>query len=78
VACWRRQAVSYSLGEGNGWFKAYNSANGKVLWQFNAGAGVNTPPSSSAIGAKEYIVVGAGGNIPIDSTLGDYIITFTI
>jgi len=65
-------------GEGNAWFKAYNSASGKLLWQFNAGAGVNAPPSSYAIGGKQYIVVGAGGNIPINSRRGDCIIAFTI
>ena len=65
-------------GEGNGWFKAYNSANGKVLWQFQAGAGVNAPPSSYAVGGKQYIVVGSGGNTQIDYKRGDTIIAFTI
>jgi alcohol dehydrogenase (cytochrome c) len=65
-------------GEGNGWFKAYDSASGKVLWQFQAGAGVNAPPSSYAIGGKQYIVVGAGGNTQIDFPRGDAIIAFTV
>ncbi len=65
-------------GEGNGWFKAYNSATGKVLWQFQAGAGVNAPPSSYAVGGKQYIVVGAGGNTQIDFARGDAIIAFTL
>ncbi len=65
-------------GEGNGAFKAYNSANGNLLWQFEAGAGVNAPPSSYAIGGKQYIVVGAGGNTQIDYKRGDAIIAFTI
>ena len=34
-------------GEGNGKFTAYNSSNGKELWSFRAGAGVNAPPSSA-------------------------------
>jgi alcohol dehydrogenase (cytochrome c) len=65
-------------GEGNGWFKAYNSTNGKVLWQFQAGAGVNAPPSSYAVGGKQYIVVGAGGNVQLDFPRGDAIIAFTV
>ncbi len=65
-------------GEGNGLFKAYNSANGKVLWQFQAGAGVNAPPSSYSVGGKQYVVVGAGGNTQIDFKRGDSIIAFTI
>ncbi len=65
-------------GEGNGMFKAYNSVNGRVLWQFQTGTGVNAPPSSYTVGGKQYIVVGAGGNTPIDSKRGDCIIAFTI
>ena len=32
-------------GEGNGWFRAYDSGTGAILWSFQAGAGVNAPPS---------------------------------
>jgi len=49
-----------------------------VLWTFQAGAGVNAPPSSYAVGGKQYIVVGAGGNVQIDSKRGNAIIAFTI
>jgi PQQ-dependent dehydrogenase (methanol/ethanol family) len=65
-------------GEGNGWFRAYNSTNGKMLWQFQAGAGVNAPPSSYAVGGRQYVVVGAGGNTQLDYPRGDAIIAFTI
>ena len=64
-------------GEGNGWFKAYDSSNGKQLWQFMAGAGVNAPPSSYVVDGKQYIVVGAGGNTQLDFKRGDSIIAFT-
>ncbi|MBV9290526.1 MAG: PQQ-binding-like beta-propeller repeat protein, partial [Hyphomicrobiales bacterium] len=65
-------------GEGNGWFKAYDSSNGKALWQFQAGAGVDAPPSSYAVDGKQYIVVGAGGNVQLDYKRGDNIIAFTL
>ena len=39
-------------GEANGWFRAYDAASGKVLWSFQAGAGVNAPPSSYALTAS--------------------------
>ncbi len=65
-------------GEGNGWFKAYNSSNGKELWQFHAGAGVNAPPSSYTVGGKQYVVVGAGGNTQLDYQRGDAIVAFTL
>ena len=65
-------------GEANGWFRAYDAASGKILWSFQAGAGVNAPASSYSIDGKQYIVVGAGGNTQIDFKRGNNIIAFTI
>jgi len=65
-------------GEGNGWFRAYDAATGKVLWSFFAGAGVNAPPASYSVDGKQYIVVGAGGNTQIDFKRGNNIIAFTV
>ena len=65
-------------GEGNGKFAAYDSSNGKELWNFRAGAGVNAPPSTYMIGRKQYIVVGAGGNTQIDFRRGNNIIAFSL
>ena len=65
-------------GEANGWFKAYDSADGRELWKFQAGAGVNAPPSSYTVGGKQYVVVGAGGNVQIDAKRGNSIIAFSL
>jgi alcohol dehydrogenase (cytochrome c) len=65
-------------GESNGWFKAYDASDGGVLWKFQTGAGVNAPPSSYMVGGKQYIVVGAGGNVQVDSKRGNSIIAFTL
>jgi alcohol dehydrogenase (cytochrome c) len=65
-------------GEANGWFRAYNADSGKILWSFQAGAGVNAPPAAYALDGKEYIVVGAGGNTQIDFKRGNNIIAFTL
>jgi alcohol dehydrogenase (cytochrome c) len=65
-------------GEANGHFKAYDAETGAVLWKFQAGAGVNAPPSSYSIDGRQYIVVGAGGNTQIDYKRGNSIIAFTV
>jgi glucose dehydrogenase len=65
-------------GESNGKFAAYDSSNGKELWSFRAGAGVNAPPSSYVVGNKQYVVVGAGGNVQVDSKRGNNIIAFSL
>ncbi|NQV83499.1 MAG: PQQ-binding-like beta-propeller repeat protein [Rhodospirillales bacterium] len=65
-------------GEGNGQFKAYDSATGNVLWNFQAGAGVNAPPASYTVDGKQYVVVGAGGNVQLNYKRGNNIIAFTL
>jgi PQQ-dependent dehydrogenase (methanol/ethanol family) len=65
-------------GEGNGQFKAYDSATGNVLWSFQAGAGVNAPPASYTVDGKQYIVVGAGGNVQLNYKRGNNIIAFAL
>ncbi len=65
-------------GEGNGQFKAYDSATGNVLWSFQAGAGVNAPPASYTVDGKQYIVVGAGGNVQLNFKRGNNIIAFAL
>jgi alcohol dehydrogenase (cytochrome c) len=65
-------------GEGNGLFKAYDAETGATLWSFQAGAGVNAPPSSYTVEGKQYIVVGAGGNVQLDYKRGNSIIAFTL
>ena len=65
-------------GEGNGTFSALDSANGRKLWSFQAGAGVNAPPSSYPVNGKQYVVVGAGGNVQLNFKRGNNIIAFTL
>lgn len=65
-------------GEGNGLFKAYDSATGNLLWEFQAGAGVNAPPVSYTVDGKQYIVVAAGGNTQLNYKRGNNIIAFTL
>ncbi len=65
-------------GEGNGYFKAYDSGTGALLWKFQAGAGVNAPPSSYTVDGQQYVVVGAGGNAQLKFKRGNSIIAFTL
>ena len=65
-------------GEGNGQFKAYDAETGSTLWNFQAGAGVNAPPSSYSVEGKQYVVVGAGGNTQLNYKRGNTIISFSL
>jgi PQQ-dependent dehydrogenase (methanol/ethanol family) len=65
-------------GEGNGSFNAYDARNGKKLWSFQCGAGVNSPPVSYEIGGKQYIAVAAGGNTQLDFKRGNSVFVFAL
>jgi PQQ-dependent dehydrogenase (methanol/ethanol family) len=65
-------------GEGNGMFKGYDAETGAVLWKFQAGAGVNAPPSSYTVDGDQYIVVAAGGNAQLGYKYGNNIIAFKL
>ena len=63
-------------GEGNGNFNAYDSKTGKLLWQFNAGAGCNAAPMSFEHEGEQFIAVACGGNFQLSYPLGDAVLIF--
>ena len=63
-------------GEGNGNFNAYESRTGKLLWQFNAGAGCNAAPMTFTHGGEQFIAVACGGNFQLSYPLGDAVMVF--
>jgi PQQ-dependent dehydrogenase (methanol/ethanol family) len=65
-------------GEGNGWFKAFDSKTGKELWKYQCGAGVNAPPVSYTVNGKQYIAVAAGGNTQLDFKRGNSVFVFAL
>jgi PQQ-dependent dehydrogenase (methanol/ethanol family) len=65
-------------GEGNGWFKAFDSKTGKELWKYQCGAGVNAPAVSYTVNGKQYIAVAAGGNTQLDFKRGNSIFVFAL
>jgi len=65
-------------GEGNGLFKAFDAKTGKKLWEYQCGAGVNSPPVSYTANGKQYIAVAAGGNTQLDFKRGNSIFVFAL
>jgi PQQ-dependent dehydrogenase (methanol/ethanol family) len=65
-------------GEANGWFKAFDARNGKELFKYNCGAGVNAPAVSYMVNGKQYVAVAAGGNVQIDAKRGNSVFVFAL
>ena len=63
-------------GEGNGNFNAYDSKSGKLLWQFNGGAGCNSAPMTFTHGGEQFVAVACGGNFQLSYPLGDAVLVF--
>jgi PQQ-dependent dehydrogenase (methanol/ethanol family) len=66
------------MGEGNGWFDAFNARSGERVWRYNLGAGVNAPPITYQINGEQYIAVAAGGNFQLTYPLGDTVAIFKL
>nr|WP_298721087.1 PQQ-binding-like beta-propeller repeat protein [uncultured Steroidobacter sp.] len=66
------------MGEGNGWFNAFNAKTGERLWRFNLGAGVNAPPITYQVNGEQYVAVAAGGNFQLTFPYGDTVAIFKL
>jgi len=63
-------------GEGNGNFNAYDSKSGKLLWQFNGGAGCNSAPMTFTHKGEQFVAVACGGNFQLSYPLGNAVLVF--
>jgi alcohol dehydrogenase (cytochrome c) len=66
------------MGEGNGWFDAFNARTGQRVWRYNLGAGVNAPPISYQVNGEQYVAVAAGGNFQLSYPYGDTVAIFKL
>ena len=66
------------MGEGNGWFDAFNATTGQKVWRYNLGAGVNAPPITYQVNGVQYIAVAAGGNFQLGFPYGDAVAIFRL
>lgn len=66
------------VGEGDGSFAAFDAANGKRLWGYACGAGVNAPPVSYRVGDTQFVAVAAGGSKYFGFPPGDSLVAFTL
>lgn len=66
------------MGEADGYFSAFDAKDGKRLWKFNAGAGVNGPPVSYRSGDTQFVAVTAGGHGLLGYSSGSAIVAFSL
>jgi alcohol dehydrogenase (cytochrome c) len=55
--------VLFAGGTNDRFFRAFDASNGKILWEFQTGSGVNGVPVSFQIDGKQYIAVQSGWGV---------------
>ena len=65
-------------GRNDGRLTALDADNGRMLWQFQTGAGMNATPSVFESGGKEYVVAYSAGNVLGGTAKGDSVWLFSL
>ena len=62
------------------YLRAFDLASGETLWEARLPAGGQATPMTYRLGAsgKQYIVIAAGGHGRMSTTIGDYVIAYTL
>jgi alcohol dehydrogenase (cytochrome c) len=55
--------VVFAGGTNDRYFRAFDASNGKILWEFRTGSGVNGVPAAFQIDGKQYIAVQSGWGV---------------
>jgi alcohol dehydrogenase (cytochrome c) len=59
------------VGRNDGRLTALDADNGRMLWQFQTGAGMNAPASVFEHGGKQYVIAYSAGSVLAGSAKGD-------
>jgi|TARA_B100002003_G_C14157609_1_gene557884 quinoprotein glucose dehydrogenase len=60
------------------YIRAFNLTTGEEVWKQRLPAGGQATPMTYVIEGKQYVVIAAGGHNKIGTTLGDYVIAFSL
>ncbi len=66
------------VGRNDGRLTALDADNGKMLWQFQTGAGMNATVSLFEQGGKQYVIAYSAGNVLAGSAKGDSVWLFAL
>jgi quinoprotein glucose dehydrogenase len=58
--------------------RAFDIETGRLLWKASLPAGAQATPMTYEVGGTQYVLIAAGGHGKLGSTLGDYVIAYTL
>ena len=62
----------------DGFFRAFDTSTGEMLWQSMLPAGGQATPMTYELNGKQYVVIAAGGHGKLGTKLGDYVIAYAL
>jgi glucose dehydrogenase/plastocyanin len=65
-------------GAPDGIISARNAVNGKLLWTWQTGAGIENTPVTYTVNGAQYVAIFAGGNTAYNSSFGDSLWAFKL
>jgi quinoprotein glucose dehydrogenase len=62
----------------DGYFRAFDSRTGKLLWEYALPASAQATPMSYELDGRQYVVIAAGGHGKLQTKQGDYLMAFAL
>jgi quinoprotein glucose dehydrogenase len=62
----------------DGFFRAFDTRTGKVLWQDQLPAGGQATPMSYQVNGRQFVVIAAGGHGKLGTKLGDAVVAYSL
>ena len=60
----------------DGFFRAFNTLNGDLLWETQLPAGGQATPMTYQVGGSQFVVIAAGGHGKLKTKQGDYLVAY--
>lgn len=62
----------------DGFFRAFDTNTGEMLWQVMLPAGGQATPMTYELNGRQYVVIAAGGHGKLGTKLGDYVVAYAL
>ena len=62
----------------DGYFRAFDSRTGKLLWEYALPASAQATPMSYELDGRQYVIIAAGGHGKLKTKQGDYLMAFAL
>ena len=70
--------LTFIAATADGFFRAFNTSNGELVWQDQLPAGGQASPMSYMMDGKQYVVIAAGGHGKLGTQPGDFMVAYAL